>query len=207
MKRILLPLILLTIDCVAQTPVPATGNAKTAATCSAANTGNQNHFIINCGIGKEQGQQMIAILNKVLANQLDPTAVMAKLDEILKNINPNRPVKTYRCSGQWSSLGPGQNSVIEYGGGGDGLDFDAMINLANSGLNSQLVNKCEALLQTKPEWLSPLLFCSVGYFRLGNIAKAKQALERYDSQSGPAYDEPHCQAIASDMRAKLQLRP
>lgn len=197
---------LFTIACTAQVPAATTGNAKTAATCSAANTGNRNHFIINCGIGKEQGQQMIAILNKVLANQLDPTVVMAKLDEILKNINPNRAVKTYRCSGQWSTAGPGQNSVIEYNNGGDTSDYDVMINLANSELNSQLVDKCEALLQTKPEWLSPLLFCSVGYFRLGNIAKAKEALEKYDSRSGPAYDEPHCQEIVNDMRAKLQTR-
>ncbi len=84
MNRLLLPAVLLTIHCAAQVPSTATGNAKTEATCSAANTGNQNHFTINCGIGKQQGQQMIAILNKVLANQLDPTAVMAKLDEILK---------------------------------------------------------------------------------------------------------------------------
>ena len=38
---------------------------------------------------------MLGILNKILANQLDPHAVMAKLDEILEAINPNLQVKTY----------------------------------------------------------------------------------------------------------------
>ncbi|MGA8764603.1 MAG: hypothetical protein WB562_17170, partial [Candidatus Sulfotelmatobacter sp.] len=33
---------------------------------------------------------MLAILNKILANQLDPDAVMAKLDDILKGVNELR---------------------------------------------------------------------------------------------------------------------
>jgi len=54
----------------------STGSAKTKSECSPANTGNNNTFIINCGIGREQGQALLKILNKILANQLDPEQVM-----------------------------------------------------------------------------------------------------------------------------------
>jgi hypothetical protein len=53
-------------------------------------SGSNNTFTINCGIGKEQGKKMLAILNKILANQIDTDAVMAKLDEILRNVHPPR---------------------------------------------------------------------------------------------------------------------
>lgn len=67
--------------------VRPTGPATTTnSVCSQANTGNNNTFNITCGIGKQQGEQMLKILNQVLANQLDPDAVMAKLDEILRNM-------------------------------------------------------------------------------------------------------------------------
>jgi len=47
-----------------------------------ANTGSANKIQFNRGIGKVQGQKMLAILNKILANQLDSNAIMAKLDEL-----------------------------------------------------------------------------------------------------------------------------
>lgn len=65
----------------------ATGTASTSGSCSPANTGNGNTFTIKCGIGQEQGQKMLAILNKILANQLNPDTVMAKLDDILGAIH------------------------------------------------------------------------------------------------------------------------
>ena len=86
----LLLLILITLPCCGQTP--PLGKAETTGPCSPAVSGNNNQFTMNCkGIDKEQGQKMLAILNKILANQLDPAAVTAKLDEILKVINPAKP--------------------------------------------------------------------------------------------------------------------
>ena len=69
--------------------VGQSGAANTTGPCSPANTGNNNTFNISCGIGQAQGQKMLDILNKVLANRLDPESVMAKLDEILHAVNPN----------------------------------------------------------------------------------------------------------------------
>ena len=63
-----------------------TGPAATRGACSPATTGNNNSFTISCGIGKEQGEKLIAILNKILSNQIDPSAVMSKLDDIQKGV-------------------------------------------------------------------------------------------------------------------------
>src|ERR1700719_873872 len=58
------------------------GNAVSIGACSPANSGNNNIFTINCGIGQTQGKKMLDILNRILANQLDPDKVMTKLDDI-----------------------------------------------------------------------------------------------------------------------------
>ena len=73
--------VLMVCGCVAQNPT--SGHANSAAPCSVANTGNGNKIQITCGIGKEQGQKILAILNKMVANQLDTEKVMAKLDELV----------------------------------------------------------------------------------------------------------------------------
>lgn len=78
------------LPCCAQT---TTGKAETAGACSPAVSGNNNKLTITCsGVGKEQGQKILAILNKILANQLDTEQVMAKLDEISKSVN--RPTQS-----------------------------------------------------------------------------------------------------------------
>lgn len=73
------------ILCVAMSVSALGQNASTlsaSGTCAVANTGNQNTFTINCGIGMEQGQKMLAVLNTILSKQLDPDAVMLQLDHI-----------------------------------------------------------------------------------------------------------------------------
>jgi hypothetical protein len=64
-----------------------TGNASSSGSCSPANTGNNNQFTINCGIGQAQGKKLIDILNKILTRQLDPDAVLSKLDEIKSDLD------------------------------------------------------------------------------------------------------------------------
>ncbi len=65
----------------------STGTASTKGACSPANTGNRNTFNITCGIGKEQGTQLIKIVNKILANQTDLKEFGNKLDAILRGVN------------------------------------------------------------------------------------------------------------------------
>jgi hypothetical protein len=84
--RIVIVLWILTGVVWAQPPV-STGPASTTGTCSPANTGDHNVFNITCGIGKDQGDRMLGILNRILADQLDPTAVMGKLDELKREMD------------------------------------------------------------------------------------------------------------------------
>lgn len=85
MRYSLILSLLIAIPCWSQTTT--TGNAETKGPCSPAVTSSANQFIINCpGIGRDQGQKMLAILNKILAKQLDPNTVMTKLDQISSGI-------------------------------------------------------------------------------------------------------------------------
>jgi hypothetical protein len=81
LKPVLLAtLVLIALPCHAQT---TTGKAETTGSCSPAISGSDNKLTITCsGVGKEQAQKILAILNKILANQLDTQQVMMKLDEI-----------------------------------------------------------------------------------------------------------------------------
>jgi hypothetical protein len=61
----------------------ATGRANTSGTCSPATTGNSNKFVINCGIGKEEGEKIIHLLNAVLAKR-NLAEIDAKLAELIE---------------------------------------------------------------------------------------------------------------------------
>lgn len=62
--------------------------STTTGTCSAADSrsGINDRFTITCGIGKEQGEALLKIMNTILESQLAPSAVMGKLDEISSGI-------------------------------------------------------------------------------------------------------------------------
>lgn len=197
-------LMLIALPCRSQKP-STTGEATTTGPCSPAVTGNNNQFNINCqGISKEQGAKMLGILNKILANQLDPEAVMAKLDEILKAVNPNVPAKTYFCNGMWRTAGPGKNAGFEVSMGGDDKGFQEMIRLNNSKQFADLLKTCISQIQSVPEWLSPRLFCGLAYLSLGDKIKAKEMLKEFDSKTGPAYDAEPCHKISTHLHAVLQ---
>jgi hypothetical protein len=85
MRYALVLTLLLSLPCWTQTTT--TGQATTNTPCSIANTGSDNKIQINCGIGKEQGDRMLAILNKILADKLDTDVVMKKLDEITESLH------------------------------------------------------------------------------------------------------------------------
>jgi len=194
--------LLMAIPCWSQTT--ATGKAETAGACSPAVTGSKNTFTINCGINKEQGQKMLVILNKILANQIDPDAVMAKLDEILKAVNPNIPAKTYFCNGQWRTAGPGANAGFEVSMGGDDSMFQEMVRLNNSAQYAELLKVCLAQIHSTPGWLTPRLFCALAYLGTKDKAKAKAMVEEFDSKTGPAYDVDACHQMSEYLHKNIK---
>lgn len=84
MKYGLAVFLFVALPCFAQTTT--SGTAETSGPCSPAVSGSKNIFTIKCGIDEKQGREMLKILNEILRNQIDPNAVMTKLDEIQKGI-------------------------------------------------------------------------------------------------------------------------
>jgi len=195
-------LLLFAMPCWCQTTT--TGKAETTGACSPAVTGSKNTFTIKCGVDKKQGQKMLDILNKILANQLDPDAVMAKLDEILNVVNPNIPRRTYFCDGKWRTSGPGAHAGFEINMGGDDSDYQEMVRLNNSGQYTNLLKVCLAQIGSTPEWLTPRLFCGLAYLGTGDRMKAKDMLREFDSKTGPAYDVGGCQQMSDHLHKVLQ---
>src|SRR2546422_985107 len=125
---------------------------------------------------------MIAILNKVLANQIPPEAVMSKLDEILKAVNPNLAIRTYFCDGRWRSSGPSADAAFNIEMGGNTEAFQKMATLNNDQKYPELLRSCQTFLANEPVWLTPKLMCGLAYAGLGNKSKAKEMLTAYESQ-------------------------
>ncbi len=147
---------------------------------------------------------MLDILNKILTNQLDPDVVMPKLDEILKAVNPNVPKKTYLCDGMWRTLGPGANTGLEVNMGGDSSAFQEMRRLNNSRQYADLLNACLAQIRSKPEWLTPRLFCGLAYIGIGDKSKAKEMLKEFDARTGPSYAVDGCAQMSEFLHKQLQ---
>jgi len=74
----------------AQSGTTATSTGK----CSVANSGSNNTFTINCGIGKAEGDALLKIMNKILRNQL----------ELLNSIPRSRVMKPEKLGEFMSAL-------------------------------------------------------------------------------------------------------
>jgi Skp family chaperone for outer membrane proteins len=63
-------------------------SATTSGPCSPIAAQNTGSITINCpGISGEEGRKMLAILNRIIANQINPDLVMVKLDEIQHGVS------------------------------------------------------------------------------------------------------------------------
>lgn len=177
---------------------------ETTGPCSPITTGNNNTFNITCGIGKQQGDALLKIMNKVLVNQLDPDVVMKKLDEILKAVNPNIPAKTYSCNGQWRTVGPSAIAALNVGMGGDDKVFQDMVRMNNGGQYPDLLKACLAQIESTPEWLTPRLLCGLAYLGAGDRERAAAMLREFDSRTGPAYDADGCKQMSDYLHSQLR---
>lgn len=121
-KRHLLRLTLLSTTLVAPGvgQAPKQGAASAKGTCGVAHSGNGDTIIIkNCGIGAEQGEKIIVLLNKVLASG-DQHAVTLQLDHLLSTLS--QPLQSQNNSGginvEQGTIGPNSpivNSPITIG--------------------------------------------------------------------------------------------
>jgi len=175
-KYALLLIILIAIPCWSQT---TTGKAETTGPCSPAVTGGHNQFRIICqGISKEQGAELLRILNKISRDRLDTKSVMDKLDEIEKEVrglDPTVPVITYMYDGDQRITRPGQISDNQ-----DNPAFKAFLKIkaADSAHDWQsLVSICDDSINKTPKWLTPYLYKGLAYANLGRMKESLTLLE------------------------------
>jgi len=210
MRRSRLPILsvvifLLASNAIGQNP-PVTQKAENSP-CSniVALTGDVK---INCSSLTPAQQKLIdgipTLLRNIIAHQNDVDAVMAKLDDCLKTINPNLPTKTYFCNGQWRVAGPGAHAGFEVTMGGDDSAFQEMVRLNNSHQYAELLKTCLAEINSQPGWLTPRLFCSLAYLATGNTDDAKKMLKEFDSRTGPAYEVDACKQASDHLHKVLQ---
>jgi hypothetical protein len=111
-------------------------------------------------------------------------------------VNPNLPIRTYLCNGKWSTTGPSATAAIRINTGGDDSIFQKMRELFNAGKYAEVLTVCNAQIQSTPEWLTPYLFCGLGYLETGNTQKARQMMDHYDKHTGPSYDDVPCHQMS-----------
>lgn len=156
------------------------GKATTSGVCSPATSGNNNTFVIKCGIGSAQGKQMIQILNKVLANQIDPTAVMTKLDEILK-AESKSSVEQSGIGNQQTVIQPG--SLIQSSSGG------VNVQQGTTAPNSPIIDS-PITLGSVPKDISPQDMNSIiTYLSSAPIKESIRVVEDQFSGSAPFPDK------------------
>lgn len=142
-----------------------------------------------------------ALLNKILANQLDPSAVMDKLDEILRHVNPNLPSKAYFCNGGYRTQGISANAGLSISMNADpDPSLQPMLDMANSQRWGDLIKSCTVQLDKNREWLTPYLLCSLGYANMNELPKAREMLKKFEDSKGPAYDSEPCTRIIDILR-------
>lgn len=120
----------------AQTPLT---RQQTGGPCSVAINGNNNHVFTCKGLNQKTAAEILAILNKMRRDQLDPVAVMEKLDEIERSVEEMNKRSAQRrltdnqkadILGQLSGLSPAKVSVMCIMGDGEGKayaqDFEAI---------------------------------------------------------------------------------
>ena len=117
-----------------------------------------------------------AVLNKILANQLDPIAVMEKLDEILHAVNPNAARKTYLLNGGFRVISPGNFSIDNT----PNPAFKEIIDAYTAKDWASLARLCEQAMSDIPGWYTPLVFAGISYVNLGQKDRGIILLRRAD---------------------------
>ena len=199
----------ISLPCRSQQPttsaVERTSEARSASPCRPAVSAQNDEFTINCqGVAKEQADKLAAIVNKILANKLDPQLVMAKLDEMPKASKHDSPAKIYFCDGMWQSADPQSDTLLDSKTGGNDYDFLNMIELFRNNHYPQLLKACVASIDSVPDWLTPRLFCGLAYAHLNEPGKARTMLKEFESRAGPSYDSPPCHDMTVILRSLVK---
>ena len=121
-------------------------------------------------------------------------------------VNPNAMTVMYDCGGNRRSSGPTPNTglSVTLDVGHDESALKEMVRLNDAQQYSELLDTCRGNIAGEPEWLTPYLFCGLGYFASGDKLKAREMLAHYEQYKGPAYNVEMCNNIEDFLRNNLQ---
>jgi len=116
-------------------------------------------------------------------------------------VNPNKLTVTYTCDGLKVVTGVNAQGTLIYDREDEPQkDFNAMADMVNAGKYDELIKECQARIKSDPEWLTPYLFCGVGYLNQGQKDKTREMLSYVDGHSGPTYEQGECKKISDYLR-------
>jgi hypothetical protein len=179
-------------------PASAQNTNLTAGTCSPIVTQNRGPVTIECsGVSEQMQRQLVEVLNSILQKQLDPAAVMSKLDEIAKGMGDLKKksidaergiVSTYDFNGAKRDQVGGRITVEA---GAQVNAFQKMLTLLNAQLWQELAALCEEQIVAAPRWLTPYYFAGYAYGNLGDRDRALDRLEHVAAFAGsdPSYSK------------------
>jgi hypothetical protein len=126
----------------------------------------------------------------ILTKQLDPDAVMAKLDEIGENVKKlGRGIYSgYDFNGVKRDERPGATTAVA----GEELGvFENMVRLKRDGQWNELLTTAEDQIEKTPRWLTPYLFSGIANANLGFRSAAIHRLKfvQQEAAGDPDYAE------------------
>jgi hypothetical protein len=127
---------------------------------------------------------------------------MAKLDEILRNINPNAPKVTYTFNGNRRVFGSGR-FYIENGAATE--IFQQMLGLQQAKDWAGLIKLSEGQIVDRPEWLTAYVMAGEGYLNLGQRDHALSLLEYAEKTIAANPDYSAIEAPLQAMIARLRI--
>jgi hypothetical protein len=121
-------------------------------------------------------------------------------------VNPNKVVITYNC------IGTGHSTELSASEGVidriyDHKEFETlkkMGELNNAKKYKEMWDVCHEKMISVPEWLTPYLFCSVGYLAAGDKTHARELFSYYEANKGPAYDDDNCRQLERFIEGQLK---
>ncbi len=119
------------------------------------------------------------------------------------DVNQNRPTRSYFCNGASRTIGPDAGAAFMVRVESDDTVFKKMIELNNSRQYDKLLAICAAEIESKPDWLTPYLFCGLGYLAASDTTKATEMLKHFDAKTGPLYGQGACKEISEFLRSSL----
>lgn len=153
------------------------GKAQATGTCSVAHSGNNDTFYItNCGIGAEQGEKIVELLNKVLAGQ-DTASIDAKLDRLLQLVNPYAGVTTYDPSGRRRTRN--ESTGVESFDDGGAMYMRLMQERSNANDWAGLADLSRKAIQQFPGWFTPFALLGEAQMLMCQTDEAKASFARY----------------------------